>query len=161
MEQLVFVSASGYNKNLITQSVTKQELPKYQLSQNPTYQIDSLKKEINKNLFSKADSLVDKVLSCPRIKLLNLQTLILDGVETGMFPSDFAQQLRCKNADVPDLYFTLLYLTLLDAARISPTLILNQNAKAEERGSWVPFKIWTSEAAKVYTQGGVAQLSES
>ena len=44
--------------------------------------------------------------------------------------SDFAQQLRRTNADVPDTYFTLL-----DAAGLSPTLILNQNARAKERGS--------------------------
>ena len=119
-----------------TQSVTRQEPPKYQPLQNPTYQIDSLKKEINKKLFSEADSLVDKILPCPRIKLSNSQTLVLDGVETGIFLSDFAQQLRRKNADFPDIYFTLL-----DAAGISPTLILNQNAKAKERRSWVPFKI--------------------
>ena len=136
MHQFGPVPTSVYNKSLITQSVTKQELPKYQPSQCPTHQIDSLKKEINKKLFSKADSLVDKILSCPRIKLSNSQTLILDGVETGMFLSDFAQQLRRKNADVPDIYFTSL-----DAAGISPTLILNQNAKAEKRGSWVPLKI--------------------
>ena len=136
MDQFVLVPASVYNKSLITQSVTKQELPQYQPPQNPTYQIDSLKKEINKKLFSKADSLVEKILSCPRIKLSNSLTLILDGVETGIFLSDFAQQLRRKNADIPDIYFTLL-----DAADISPTLILNQNAKAKERGSWVPFKI--------------------
>ena len=123
-------------KSLITQSVKKQEIPKYQPSQNPTYQIDSLKKEINRKLFSKADSLVDKTLSCPRIKLSNSQTLILDGAKTGNFLSTFAQQLRRKNADVPDIYFILL-----DAADISPTLILNQNAKAKERGIWVPFKI--------------------
>ena len=91
MDQLVLVPASVYNKCLITQSVTKQELPKYQSSQNPTYQIDSLKKEINKKSFSKADSLVDKFLSCPRIKLSNSQFLILDGVETGIFLPDFAQ----------------------------------------------------------------------
>ena len=136
MDLFVRVPASVYNKSLITQSVTKQELPKYQPSQNPTYQIDSLKKEINRKLFSKADSLVDKILSSPRIKLSNSQSLILDGVETGIFLSDFAQQLRRKNADVPDIYFTLL-----DAAGISPTLILKQNAKAKERGSWVPFRI--------------------
>ena len=130
MDQFVLVPASVYNKSLVTQSATKQELPKYQPSQNPTYQIDSLKKEINKKLFSKADSLVDKILSCPRIKLSNSQTLVLDGVETGIFLSDFVQQLRHKNADVPDIYFTLL-----DDARISPNLILNQNAKAKERGS--------------------------
>ena len=136
MEQFFLVPTSVYNKNLITQSVTKQELPKYQPSQNPTYQIISIKKEINKKLFAKADTLVDKILFCPPIKLSNSQTLNLDGVETGIFLSDFAQQLRRKNADVPDIYFTLL-----DAAGLSPTLILNQNAKAKERGSWVPFKI--------------------
>ena len=135
MDQFVLVPASVYNKSLKTQSVTKQELPKYQPSQNPTYQIDSLKKEINKKLFSKTDSLVDKILSSSHIKLSNSQTLILDVVETGIFLSDFAQQLRRKNADVPDIYFTLL-----DAADISPTLILNQNAKTKERGSWIPFK---------------------
>ena len=43
MEQFVLVPASVYNKSLIAQSVTKQELPKYQPSQNPAYQIDSLK----------------------------------------------------------------------------------------------------------------------
>ena len=136
MEQLILDPASVYYKSLITQSVTKQELPKYQPPQNSTYQSDSLKKEINKHLFSKADSLVDKLLSCPRIKLSNTQTLVLDGLETGVFLLGFAQQLRRKNADVPDIYFTLL-----DTAGLSPTLILNQNAKAKERGSWVPFKI--------------------
>ena len=114
----------------------------------PTYQIFSVKKEINKKLFSKADSLVDKSLSFPRVKLSNSQTLFLDGVETGIFLSDFAQQLRRKNSDVRDIYFTLL-----DAAGISPTLILNQNTKVKERGSWVPFNIWTSEAAKAVHTG--------
>ena len=136
MDQFVLVPASVYNKSLITHSVTKQELPKCQPFQNPTYQIDSLQKEINKKLFSKADSLVDKFLSCQRIKPANSPTLILDGVETGIFLSEFAQQLSRKNAYVPDIYFTLV-----DAARISPTLILNQNAKSKDRGSWVTLKI--------------------
>ena len=57
------------NKSVNTQDVTKQEFPKYQAQRNPTHQIDSLKKEINKNLFARADSLVDKILSCPPIKL--------------------------------------------------------------------------------------------
>ena len=136
MEQFVLVPASVYNKNLNTQSVAKQELPKYQPSKNPTYQVDSLKKEINKKLFSTADSLVDKILSCPRIKLSISQTLILDGVETGISLLDFAQQLGRKNADIPDIYFTLL-----DTAGISPTLIFNQNTQAKERGCWVLFKV--------------------
>ena len=91
MDQFVLVPPSVYNKSLITQSVTKQELPTYQPSQNPTHQVDSPKKEINKILFSTADSLVDKTLSCPRIKLSNSQSLISDGVQTGISLLDFAQ----------------------------------------------------------------------
>ena len=126
MEQFVLVPASVYNKSLITQSTTKPELPKHQPSENPTYQVDSLNKEKNKKLFFKADSLIDKTLSCPRIELTNSQTSILVDVETGFFMSYSAQQLRRKNAEVPDIYFTLLV-----AAGISPTLNMNQNAKAK------------------------------
>ena len=119
MEQFVLVPASVYNKSLITQSVTKQEIAKHQTSKKPTYQVDSLKKEIIEKLFSKADTLVDKILSCPRIKVSNSQTSILDGVEIGIFLLDFVQQLCRKDADVPDIYFSFL-----DAAGISPSLFL-------------------------------------
>ena len=61
---------------------------------------------MNKKLFSKADSLVDKILSCPRIKLSSSQALILDGVQIAISLLDVAQQLRRKNADLPDIYFT-------------------------------------------------------
>ena len=110
MEQFVLVPASVYNKSVTTQSVTKQELPKYKAEQPPTYQIDSLKRDINKKLFGRADSLIDKILSCSRIKLSNSQTIILDGVDTGVLISDFTLHLRRKNADVHT--FTLLYSTL-------------------------------------------------
>ena len=106
MEEFVLVPASVYNRSLITQSVRKQELPKYQPLQNPTYQIGSFKKEINKNLFSKAHSLLDKILSCSRIKLSNSQPINLDGVENDIFLLDISQQLRRENADVSDIYFT-------------------------------------------------------
>ena len=53
------------------QSVTKQELSKYKAEQPPTYQIDSLKRDINKKLFGKGDTLIDKFLSCSRIKFSN------------------------------------------------------------------------------------------
>ena len=92
--------------------------------------------EISKKIFSTADSLKDKILFCLRMNLSNSQILILDGVEIRISWLDFAQQLRRKNKDIPDIYFTLL-----DATGISPTLFLNHNAKAKERGSSVPFKI--------------------
>ena len=135
MEQFVLVPASVYNKSVTTQSVTKQELPKYKAEQPPTYQNDSPKRDINKKLFGRADTLKDKILSCSRIKLSNSQTIILEGVDTGVLISDFTLHLSRKNADVPDIYFTLL-----DAAGISRSLVFNQNAKAKDRGSWVPLK---------------------
>ena len=134
MEQFVLVTASVYNKSVTTQSVTNQELPKYKAEQPPTYQIDSL--NLKKKLFGKADPLIDKILSCSPIKLSNSQTIMSDGVDTGVLISDFTLHLRGKNADVPDIYFTLL-----DAARISPSLVFTQNAKAKERRSWVPSKV--------------------
>ena len=100
------------------------------------YHIDSLKRDINKKLFGKTDTLIDKILSGSRIKLSKSQTIILDGVDTGVLISDFTLHLRRKNADVPDIYFTLL-----DAAGISPSLVFNQGAKAKERESWIPFKL--------------------
>ena len=114
MQQVVPVPASVYNKCLAIQSVTKQELPKYQPSQNPTYQTDSLEKEIDKKLFSKADSLVDKTLSYPRIKLSNSQTLNLDGVEAGIW----TLLNNCAVKTQMFQTFTLLYLTPLVYLRL-------------------------------------------
>ena len=132
MEQFVLVPASPYNKSLTTQSVTKQELPKYKAEQPPTYQIEPLKRDINKKLFCRADSPIDKILSCSRIKLSSSQTIFLDGVDTEVLISDFTLHLRQKNVDVPKIYFTLL-----GTAGKSPSIVFNQNAKAKDRGSWV------------------------
>ena len=109
MDQIVFVPASAYNNNnksLNTQAATKLELAKYQTAQNPTYQINSLKTEINKKLLSKANSLVGKNLPSPRIKLSSSQTLTLDGVETRVVLSDIAQPPKRENTDVPGIHFT-------------------------------------------------------
>ena len=112
------------------------DLPKNQPQQTPTSQVDSLKKDFNKKLFAKAFSLVDKLSASPRTKLSLSNTIVLDDTDTGVLLLEFAQQLRRKNADVPDIYFTLL-----DVADISPSIVFNQNAKAKERGNWIPFKI--------------------
>ena len=104
MEQFVLVPDSVHNKSVTTQSATKQELPKYKAEQPATYQIDSLKRDINKKLFGKADTLIDKILYCSRIKLSNSQTIILDGVDTGVLISDFTLHLRRRSKHL--LYFT-------------------------------------------------------
>ena len=54
----------------------------------------------------------------------------MNGLEIEVFLLDFAQQLRRKNENKPDVYFTLL-----DPVRISPTLVLNQNVNAKNRGA--------------------------
>ena len=128
MDQFVLVPASVFIKSVTTLSVTKQKLPKFKAEQPPTYQIHSLKRDINKKLFGKADTIIDKILSCSRIKLSNAQAIILNGVDTGVLTSDFTQHMRRKNVYVTDIYFTLL-----NAAGISPSLVFNQNAKAEDR----------------------------
>ena len=120
MEQFVLVPASLYNKSVTTHSVAKQEIPKYKAEQPPTYQTDSVMRDNNKKLFGKADTLIDKILSCPGIKFSNSQTIILDGVDTEVLIPDFTLRLRRKNAVVPDSYFTLL-----EAAGISPSLVFN------------------------------------
>ena len=60
----------------------------------------------------------------------------MDGLETGVSLSEFAQERRRKNAELPAIYFTFL-----DASDISTILVLNETAKDKERRSWVPFKI--------------------
>ena len=134
IKQFVLVPASLLNKLNTTKSATlKVDIPKYQHHQTPSSQVDSLKKDINEKLLSKADSLVDKLLASPRIKLSLSNTIVLDGTDTGVLLQDFAQHLRRKNEDVTDIYFILL-----DVADI-PSIVLNQNAK--ERGNWIFFEI--------------------
>ena len=115
MEKFVPVSASVHSKSLNTQAVTKQELPKCQAEHLPTYQIDTPKNETNKKLFAKADSLVDKLFYCPRIKLSISQTLISD---------DSKNSHSSKIADVPGIYFNSIH-----AAGISRTLAHDQISK--------------------------------
>ena len=89
-----------------------------------------MKKVIIENLFAEADSFSDKVLSSPLIKLSTSKFLILDGKETRISLTDFIQTLKRKNAEVLDIYFTLL-----DAANITISLVLKRKAKVEERGT--------------------------
>ena len=92
----VLVPASVYNKSVTTQSVTKQELPKYIAEQPPLYQIDFLNRDINKKLVVKADNLIDKILSCCRFKRSISQEIVLDNVDTAVLFSDFTLNLRVK-----------------------------------------------------------------
>ena len=151
MEQFLLVPASMYSNSVITQSVIEQELPKYKAEQPPTYQIDSL--NLNKKLFGKADPLIDKIFSCSRIKLSNSQTINLDVVDTGVLISDFILYLRRKNSDVPDIYFTLLYSTLLEYHHLK-FLTGMPKLKIEEAGSFSKYE--RQKLQRLYTQGAAA-----
>ena len=135
MEQSVLVPLSVYNSSN-NSIVTKQELPRYKPEQTPTYHKDTLKKEINQQLNTNVFPLVNKFLESPRIKLSISNTLILDGIETGELLKDFSQRLKRRNVPVPDICFTLL-----DAASITPDIVVHSHAKGKERGAWIPFKI--------------------
>ena len=136
MEQVFLVPLSVYNSSNSPTIVTKQELPKYKPEQTPTYHKYTLKKEINQQLSTSASPLVNKILESSCIKLSNSNTLILDGIETGVLLKDFAQRLKRKNVLIPDIYFTLL-----DSAGITPNLVVNSHAEGKERGARIPFKI--------------------
>ena len=84
VEQFLLVPLFVCNSNKNPTFVTKQELPKYKPEQTPTYHKDTLKKEISQQLSTSDFSLVNKFLESPCIKLSNSNTLILDGMETGV-----------------------------------------------------------------------------
>ena len=128
MEQFVLVLFSVNNSSNNPTIVTKQELPKHNPEQTPTYRKDTLKNEVNQRLSTSASPLINKFLESHRIKLSNSNTLILHGIETGVLLKDFAQRLRRKNVSAPDIYFTSL-----DAASITPNTVVNSHAKGNER----------------------------
>ena len=126
IEQLVLVPLSVYSSTYNSTIVTKQEGPKYKPEQTPTYPKDTIKKEINQHLTTSATPLLNKVLESPRINLSFFNTMILDGIETGVVSEDFPRRLKRKNVPIPDIYFILL-----DAASITPNLVVNSHAKGK------------------------------
>ena len=120
----MLVPISTYNSFIKKPTVvTKKQLPTYQSEEKPTYQFKFVKRVINTNLLL-SDSLVDKVLSSPRIKPPTSNFLILDGWVTGVSLTDFAQTLKRKTRR-----FHIFFFTLIDAAHVTPSFVLNKNAK--------------------------------
>ena len=74
-------------------------------------------------------------------KAPNPADLILGWCRSWSFLSSCAQLLRLMNADVPDIYFTLL------GAAVTTTVVLKHDFMAEHRGSWISFKSWILDAA--------------
>ena len=152
MKQFDLVPASVYHSTaMCTQSVTKLELATNQADQNLTYQIVSLKKEINKKLFVKADSSDNKILSRPPIKLSKLQTLILDGVETGSFCQTLLNNCDDKTQKITT--FLLPFLTLMEYLQLWFSIRLPKQ-KRKEAGSLSKFE--RQKWLRLYTVGAAA-----
>ena len=151
MEQFVLVPLSVYKSSNNSTIVTKLEQPKYKPDQTRTNHRDTLKKENNQQLSASAYRLLNKTLESPRVKLSNSNTLIVDGIETGVLLKDFAQRLGRKNVPIPDIYFTLL-----DAASVTPDIVVNSHAKCKERGACITLKFERQKMEQLYTQGFAA-----
>ena len=107
--------------------------------------------EINKKLFSKADSLLDKILCCPCIKISNSQTLILDGVEIGIFCRTLLSSYVVRAQTFQT--FTLLYLTPLVYL---PRWFWIRMPKLKREEAWSLSKPERQKLQRLYTQGGAA-----
>ena len=84
---------------------------------------------------SNNEPLFDLILNSPRIRLSQSQNIILDIRDTKESIADFVCVLKRKNIDFPDIYFTIL-----KATQIPPKLVINKNAKAKDRGTWISLK---------------------
>ena len=151
MEQFVLVPFSIYNSKIITTVVRKTELLTYQNENTLGHQVVPLKSDINQKFFAKVDSLVEKLLSSLRIKLSSPKFLLLDGRDTGVSLTYFAQK---KNAEVPDMYFTLL-----DAADITPSLVLNDKGKEKTDETRFRLKNEPQKLQNLYSEGGAPYSS--
>ena len=129
MEQFNFVNVSLYNnKSLSTHSVTKSKLAKFQVGENAVYQINLLRREKIKKFFC-------------RSRDFSRQIFVLSMYQ-GLEFADFTNGW-CRNWG---LVVRLCSTTaskkcrssrhLLDAAGITPNLVLKHNAETKERLSW-------------------------
>ena len=98
---------------------------------NPNY------KEIsNKSRSLKYESIVDDILNSLRVKLYLTDKILLDGRGAEVAFADFIFALKRKKVDFLDIYYTML-----DATGMNPQKVMNKDAKSQDRGSWIPFKI--------------------
>ena len=75
-------------------------------------------------------------MNSPRTKLSQSDNIILDNRDKKESIADFVCALERKNTNFPDNYFTIL-----EATQLPPLLVINKNAKAKDRETWIPFKI--------------------
>ena len=136
MEQFVLIPYSVYlsQSTLPTKQKLKQKQEKEEIVPN---NFDSVYSAVNARLkTSNIKHIIDLILNSPRIKISQSDNFILDNRDTKESIVVFVCALKQKNTDFPDIYFTIL-----EATHIPPKLVINKNAKAKDRGTWIPFKI--------------------
>ena len=132
MEQFVLFPYSVYQSQ--STLPRKQKLEQKQEKEEIVPKIfDSVHSAVNARLkTSKNKHINDLILNSTRIKLSQSDNIILDNRDT----KEFVCALKRKNTNFPDIY-----LTILEATQLPPKLVINKNATAKDRGTWIPFKI--------------------
>ena len=136
MEQFVLIPYSVYQSQ--STLPTKQKLEQKQEKEEIVAKnFDSVYSAVNARLkTSNNKHIIDLILNSPRIKLSQSDNITLENRDTKESIVDFVCTLKRKNTDFPDIYFTIL-----EATQLPPKLVINKNAKAKDRGTWIPFKI--------------------
>ena len=136
MEQFVLIPYSVYQSQSTLPRKQKLE-PKQEKEEILPKNFDSVYSAVNARLkTSNNKHNIDLILNSPRIKLSQSDNIILNNRDTKESIVDFVCTLKRKNTNFPDIYFTIL-----EATQITPKLVINKNAKAKDRGTWIPFKI--------------------
>ena len=95
---------------------------------------DSVHNAVNARLkTSNNKHIIELILNSTRIKLSQSDNILLDNRDTKESIVDFVCELKRKNTDFPDIYFTTL-----EATQLPPKLVINKNAKAKDRGNCIP-----------------------
>ena len=138
MEQFVLIPYSVYQSlsTLPRKQKLEQNLEQEKEEIVPK-NFDSVYSAVNARLkTSNKKNIIDLILNSPRIKISQSDNIILDNRDTKESIVDFVCALKRKNTDFPDIYFTIL-----EATHIPPKLVINKNAEAKDRGTWIPFTI--------------------
>ena len=136
MEQFVLNPYSIYQSQSTLPRERKLE-QKQEKEESAPKNFDSVFSAVNARLkTSNNKHIFDSVLKSSRIKLSQSDKNILDNRDKKESIIDFVCALKRKNTDFPDIYFTIL-----EASQLPPKLVINKNAKAKDRGTWIPFKI--------------------
>ena len=101
MEQFVLIPRYLYEEKFRLDKAEKAIEPQVVQDQN----LEPVYSEVNSRLKSKNNSLVDKILASPRIKLSTSNTILLDGKETGVAIADFNYSIKRERENFSRLRF--------------------------------------------------------